>query len=590
MKSARCEDSTTKFLSLHLCLTHKEILIHSSTMPFIAGTPEALLARNDSKNPATTCKGITSSGRPCRRALAANAPRSSSSTPPKKNTKKQNGVLAVQTDNEIDGSRAAAFFCWQHKDQAEKLGRQGTQLLPLKEQNSIDDLVGKIGVLDIDENTNADPKRKGKKGPRRVHTAGNDQAQGEIPAQWHNVQGPIMSVPTNAMPPPRPPPRPAQYEPGTIPHAKSNIGLFCCLRSVDDGEDSMPMARPQQNPYAQQQQQQQGSWNRPPEMAHVTGGTAGGGLRPPTQEQQQHSSRPTTPPRPQRPAAQTHGSGSSHTQNLLSLLPADLSPQTTSALLAELGKPISKKDEEGYIYMFWVSPEDEAEAASTNTRSLFHPSHNHTSPVSQRDSTLIVPPAWLTATQQAALNTSDPHTSFLSDTNTTFSSGSGSDAFTTLLDETDHIEASIPGYNDPYVSARSIHSHSQPTNSTPQPKKTVLLKIGRANNVHRRLNEWTRQCSRNLTLVRFYPYSPSSNSHPQPTPQTPIAQKVPYVHKVERLIHLELAERRVRNLGPCERCGREHKEWFEVEARRERVVAVDEVIRRWCAWAEGVKG
>lgn len=33
-------------------------------------TPEALLGRSDSKNPATTCRGITGSGRPCRRALA----------------------------------------------------------------------------------------------------------------------------------------------------------------------------------------------------------------------------------------------------------------------------------------------------------------------------------------------------------------------------------------------------------------------------------------------------------------------------------------------------------------------------------------
>lgn len=38
--------------------------------------------------------------------------------------------------------------------------------------------------------------------------------------------------------------------------------------------------------------------------------------------------------------------------------------------------------------------------------------------------------------------------------------------------------------------------------------------------------------------------------------------------------------------GPCEKCGKEHREWFEVEANRDGLRAVDEVIRRWVGWAE----
>jgi len=50
------------------------------------------------------------------------------------------------------------------------------------------------------------------------------------------------------------------------------------------------------------------------------------------------------------------------------------------------------------------------------------------------------------------------------------------------------------------------------------------------------------------------------------------------------LIHLELGDKRV--VKKCEACGKEHREWFEVEASREGVKGVDEVVRRWVAWAE----
>jgi hypothetical protein len=107
-------------------------------------------------------------------------------------------------------------------------------------------------------------------------------------------------------------------------------------------------------------------------------------------------------------------------------------------------------------------------------------------------------------------------------------------------------------------------------------KDTILLKIGRANNVHRRMNEWTRQCGYSLSLVRYYPYVPSSS--------LPTVRKVPHAHRVERLIHLELAAQRV--IKQCEACGKSHKEWFEVEASKEGVKGVDEVVRRWVGWAE----
>src|ERR1700754_5025438 len=113
-------------------------------MSFSGRTPESLLPRSDSKNPATTCKGITINGRPCRRALAA-SPNSSPIPSPSRN----NGVLALLNEN-----NAGAFYCWQHKDQAENLAaqpEQKTTLYPLKERTSIDTLVDRVGVLNLDE-------------------------------------------------------------------------------------------------------------------------------------------------------------------------------------------------------------------------------------------------------------------------------------------------------------------------------------------------------------------------------------------------------------------------------------------------------
>ena len=61
---------------------------------------------------------------------------------------------------------------------------------------------------------------------------------------------------------------------------------------------------------------------------------------------------------------------------------------------------------------------------------------------------------------------------------------------------------------------------------------------------------------------------------------------MPNAHKVERLIHIELNGKRQQGNGKCGACGREHREWFEVEASRDGVKAVDEVIRKWVDWEE----
>ncbi|EER36668.1 conserved hypothetical protein [Histoplasma capsulatum H143] len=87
--------------------------------------------------------------------------------------------------------------------------------------------------------------------------------------------------------------------------------------------------------------------------------------------------------------------------------------------------------------------------------------------------------------------------------------------------------------------------------------------------------------------MRYYPHVASS---PSVHPGAPIPpRKVPHAHKVERLVHLELADRRVKLQEPCSRCGRKHKEWFEIKANREQLRTVDACVRRWVEWSEQAK-
>ncbi|KAE8338065.1 hypothetical protein BDV24DRAFT_92625 [Aspergillus arachidicola] len=200
-------------------------------------------------------------------------------------------------------------------------------------------------------------------------------------------------------------------------------------------------------------------------------------------------------------------------------VPSNLSPQASSALTEELAKPLSEKDEPGYIYIFWITPADHS------SRSMPPPTDVGSSLFSKHDDR----------------------------------------------------------GNDAIQKARDLNAlTSKPTEFSPG---AIRLKIGRANNVQRRMNEWTKQCNHHITLIRYYPYTPSSPG-PSNGPALEVGRKVPYVHRVERLIHLELDDYRVRDMGKCSECGREHQEWFEIKAQKEAIRSVDECIRRWVRWAE----
>jgi hypothetical protein len=236
-------------------------------------------------------------------------------------------------------------------------------------------------------------------------------------------------------------------------------------------------------------------------------------------------------------ASGSSGSQQSHaseTARYLSLIPENTSPQTASLLMAELAKPVSRLDEPGYIYMFWLTQESQA-----------------AQPPVDAAISLLSPPLPVTPTRP----------------------GGGrrpSDVFAA------YAAAAAAGNSRDKVAGLP----SRPSGGT---KNTILLKIGRATNVQRRLNEWTRQCGYDLSLIRYYPYIPSASPAAVP-------RKLPHSHKVERLIHIELAGLgyRVTDQDRCATCGREHREWFEVDATRQGVANVDRIVRKWADWDESV--
>ncbi|KZF19142.1 DUF1766-domain-containing protein [Xylona heveae TC161] len=630
-------------------------------MPFIPHTPESLLslARSDSKNPATTCRGITSNGRPCRRSLAA------SSTPGQKNgsvspgrgtspgakgsSNEKNlskGVLAVLsngTGNGVDAEDVAAFFCWQHKDQAAQYaqrlaetygsqtrpgkkpgkhassysaanGNKPPKMVPVHQRTSIDTLIERIHGVDISDGGAHRPQTNG--------TQNHHQRPSKsLSSSWEKPSTSRPPRPSNSANTQNNAHRPSK------PQSHGLLSILCCILSDKhyDEPAPRPSSRPSSRPHQPQNQNHHAPTSKPPQPQHY-------------HTKPSHSSHPPRPDIQHMPSSQT--------EHYLSFIPRTLPPQTASLLLSEIAKPISPNDEDGYIYIFWL----------TNGES---------------------------------------HT----------------------------------------PSGAAAQGPAQSRRKAQQSAKTILLKIGRAKNVHRRMNEWSRQCNYDLTLVRYYPYVPTTGSadllpppsfppsssrsmsrsdpglssaprhnpdhdhdpysYPYPYTPTPSGQvnpsdpsslfaplfsvntpyaspasspyyppphsspyfspspyppssnipssspsfaayntspytspppppppppdgplersyvdatssspsatanalssgtstsnsnKVPHAHRVERLIHIELGAQRVTNRGACAQCGREHREWFEVEASRDGLRRVDEVIRRWVRWAEG---
>lgn len=429
-------------------------------MPFVPNTPESFVKRNDSKNPETTCRGITGSGRPCRSPLKAG-------DNPVPKTRKKNHLR-------VDDPSDPENYCWRHKDQANASShsspgpRLGNTPI-LEERTSIESLTARLNLLQTSPSNAEKPSR-----PQHNSGGNGGSSKPKKAFSFCCFSIPLDFLDEEPAPPPRPRPQPVQAAGATKPH-KSSSNNHLAPTSANPSRPSVSSQTP----------------------SHV-----------------------------------------SQTSQYLSLIPPDAPPQTASQLMAELAKPLSQGDEAGYIYIFWLSPESELSSAPTQSARSFLDT--------ETSRTLEAPKRPVAGKERHP-----------------------SDVLTSFADKAGGIGTRSPTT----TRSRGLSSGDE--------KKTLLLKIGRANNVQRRMNEWKRQCGYDLSLVRYYPYV-QSGSGLEP-------RKMPHSHKVEKLIHMELEGlgMRVSNRGECEACGKTHKEWFEVDASKDGIMRVDEAIKRWTDWDEG---
>jgi hypothetical protein len=134
----------------------------------------------------------------------------------------------------------------------------------------------------------------------------------------------------------------------------------------------------------------------------------------------------------------------------------------------------------------------------------------------------------------------------------------------------------------------------------------MYYKVGRAQNLTRRLYQWSRSCPYTPLLVEFFPSPPEgllkrtpSSSSLSSLFRNEIASarhdlvKCTITHRVERLIHLELEDRFGRvdiSRREC-KCGKAHKEWFRGgNGRQGGWEEVRDVIVRWINFARVAYG
>lgn len=127
-------------------------------------------------------------------------------------------------------------------------------------------------------------------------------------------------------------------------------------------------------------------------------------------------------------------------------------------------------------------------------------------------------------------------------------------------------------------------------------QRTAFVKVGRTDNVPRRIGQWSNQCtSHTPTLRDVFPLKTLSRQPsrlgsllPGATKSTDASRMVPFVKRWERLVHLELADRAASSRGAeygtllakCADCGAVHKEIFPL-AEPNAYDAVVQAVERW---------
>lgn len=493
-------------------------------MPFIPNTPESLSTILSATSlPPATCCGVTNTGRPCTRVLKS-APSGAPTS----------GIIAIVASQRV-------FFCETHKDQATNVVLRHTASFARRREavgrGSMDTFIEQVELLVGTPGGTTTTTRLTAKTKR------HDGGGGNVDPFSHPEK--YQDAPAAEASPPSPPTGYKRRQKQQRRKKPSLLRrLLCCMSSSGDEED-----------YSLSGKKQAEAELRVAAAAVVEGNIVKPARTHRKDNRESHVLFETTPPTPplpmmypnRKPAASavaqrpnTYGAMAAQgatpasgyfvdptadpATQFNSYIPPHLSQSTQARLRAELAKPFSDGDEPGYIYVFWLTD----------------------SPISPAST-----PGGKQTTAAALLKT-------------------------------------------------AAAAESLPRNTASQPR--LLLKIGRANNVQRRLHEWSTQCGYNLSLVRFYPHvSASATPSPATTPgsrraagppstpflHTLVGKKVPNSHRIERLIHLELRDEDGRNPEIlCKACGKTHKEWFWIDASRDGLHGVDEVVKKWIDYGE----
>lgn len=509
-------------------------------MPFIPHTPESLLSRSDSKNPATTCNGITATGRPCKRTIATSARGSPTSIRVARNEV----VTILSAEDNEQGARA--LFCWQHQEQADTPlfldDRSGmkTSIVQLSQRTSLDTLADRLGILELNHD-GASPRKM----HDRQHAKPPMRKQEDFIRSQQNVPSPSFSSSEE----------PAHYQAkrrGTRNDYPLTFSLFCCI------QPRKPLPTPVPRPTKEMKSPPFPKASLPSHIEPVSPArppsTPKRPLQPhfptsrnPYSQTTTPATTPTTTITPDRPFLPRDPS--SQTAALLSLIPKTLQPELVADLLKELAKPISASDLEGFIYIFWLTPSSSPSPSKETTSALLKssplPFSSRPSPHDRRSSDLI---RNYTASSSPSAAAANP--------------GTGKSTIFIKIGRASNVQQRMNQWSRQckhkvtVLRYYPIQSSSASPSSSPFPTPQA---------------------------------SPNSKSAPPPaSPSRSPPLKVPHAHKVERLIQLELRDSQVE--VNCEGCGKVHREWFELEGSRAEIGRVDAVIKRWVNWSLGGAG
>jgi hypothetical protein len=439
------------------------------------------------------------------------------------------------------GEDPAVFFCWQHKDQAEDL-IDGAEKVEIKERSSLETVLQGLGLEEVKEEDEEEKasvvKDKLRERERQRRAAGQVRIQETRKHGKGGFLAALFSCFTGSEP------SSGQSSQNKAPRPRPPQALASPMKTslADRSRPKIKISEPERTSLPSQQRRRASDSNayglsnnsQQPLKAHraslPTSSLKSSTLRPPLATQPHASSAPNVPHRKPLTPISSH-----QRQNRASSAPP--SSQNLSLLNWTPSLPVSPTDANRLTYAKLLTAMSEPPTAGDS-------------------------PGYIYMFWQTSLPTSSPE----SDAASQVAHGTASAGVIQFFESRARRDSSASA-------SRTSLGNGRGTGSP----KTVFLKIGRAANVMRRMTQWRNQCGYNISLLRYWP---------QPVREAKAAGlRNKYVGKVEKLVHLNLEMLGLRVKREC-RCGTEHREWFEVQAKAAAVREVDNVIGNWVRWCE----